>query len=152
MLHLQLREGIKEAMKARDEVRLMVLRGLVTAATNELVSKSRKPDEVLSDEDMLVVIKRGVKQHKDSIEQFEKGNRQDLADKEKAELVILEAYLPKTMSQEEIRPIAEKKKTEMNISDKKEAGKLMGAIMKELGGKAEGTDVKAVVDSFFAES
>ena len=149
MLHIELKEGIKTAMKARDEVRLMVLRGLVAAATNELVATSRKPDELLSDDQMLAVIKRGVKQRKDSIEQFEKGGRQDLVEKEKAELVILEAFLPKTMSQDEIRPITGKKKAEMNITDKKEAGKLMGAVMKELGGRAEGSDVKAVVDSLF---
>jgi hypothetical protein len=150
MLHTDLKEGIKIAMKARDEVRLNVLRGLVTAATNELVAKSRKPDEILSDEDMLAVIKRGVKQRKDSIEQFERGNRADLADKEKVELAILEAYLPKSMSQDEIRPTAEKLKAAMNVTDKKEAGKLMGAIMKELQGKADGGDVKAVVDSLLA--
>lgn len=149
MLHQQLKDGIKEAMKAKDQVRLSVFRGLVTAATNELVATSRKPDEMLPDEQMLSVIKRGVKQRKDSIEQFEKGGRTDLAETEKAELVILEAFLPQTMSQDDIRPVAETKKAEMGITDKKEAGKLMGAVMKELQGKADGTDVKAVVDSLF---
>lgn len=150
MLHSDLKEGIKTAMKARDELRLQVLRGLVTAATNELVSKSRKPDEFLSDEDMLAVIKRALKQRKDSIEQFEKGGRVDLADKEKAELAILNAFLPQMMTQVEIRPIAEQKKVELEITDKKDSGKLVGAVLKDLQGKADGGDVKAVVDSLFA--
>lgn len=150
MLHQQLKEDIKTAMKARDEVRLLVLRGLVTAAVNELVATSHKPDEFLSDDQMLSVIKKAVKQRKDSIEQFEKGNRADLADKEKVELVLLEAFLPAAMSRDEIKTIAERKKAELGVTDKKEMGKFMGAVMKETGGRADGSDVKAVVESLFS--
>lgn len=148
-LHQQIKEEIKTALKARDEVRLLVLRGLATAAMNELVASMRKPDEWLSDEQMLAVIKRGVKQRKDSIEQFEKGNRQDLADKEKVELVLLEAYLPALMTREAILVVALKKKAELGISDKKDIGKFIGAVLKELGGNADGADVKAVAESLF---
>ncbi len=137
-------------MKARDEVRLLVLRGLATAAMNELVASMRKPDEWLSDEQMLAVIKRGVKQRKDSIEQFEKGNRQDLADKEKVELVVLEAYLPALMTREAIQVIALRKKEELGITDKKDIGKFIGAVMKECAGQADGADVKAVSEALFA--
>lgn len=136
-------------MKARDEVKLLVLRGLVTAAVNELVATSRKPDEFLTDEQTLAVIKRAVKQRKDSIEQFEKGGRADLADKEKAELAILDTFLPAAMSREEIKIIAEKKKAELGVTDKKDMGKFMGAVMKETAGRADGSDVKAVVESLF---
>jgi uncharacterized protein YqeY len=75
--HEELKRGIMEAMKAKDTVRLSVYRGLVTAFTNELVSKGKKPDEFLSDEEVMTVIQRTAKQRKDSIDQFAKGGRQD---------------------------------------------------------------------------
>ena len=98
----------------------------------------------------LAVIRRGVKQRKDAIEQFTKGGRPELADNEKTECAILETYLPQMMSRDEIRTIAETKKAELNITDKSKVGQLTGAIMKELKGKADGADVKAVVDELFA--
>src|SRR3989338_134314 len=146
MLHEQIKSELKEAMLAKDEVRLRTVRGLLSAFTNELVATKRRPDELLPDNDAMTVVRRSVKQRKDSIEQFEKGGRGDLADNERVELVILEKYLPKMMSREEIRPIAEAKKQQLDITDKSKAGILMGAVMKELSGKAEGTEVKAVID------
>lgn len=89
------RRLMKEAMIARDAVRLGVLRGLISAFTNESVAKGRRPDEELSDEEALVVIQRQARQRKDSIAQFEKGGRADLVDVEKAELAILEEFLPR---------------------------------------------------------
>jgi uncharacterized protein YqeY len=145
-LHIQIKDQVKEAMKARDEVRLRTLRGLLAAFTNELVSLKRKPDGELSDEEALGMIRRGVKQRKDSIEQFEKGGRADLAENEKAEMVILETYLPQMMSRDAVMKIAENKKQELGISDKSGAGKLMGVLMKELKGQADGDTVKSVVD------
>src|SRR3989338_968340 len=79
-------------MLAKETVRLTVTRGLLAAFVNELVAKLRKPTEELKDDEALAVIKRAVKQHKDSIEQFAKGGRQDLVKEEKAELKILEIY------------------------------------------------------------
>lgn len=147
MLQTDIKNQIKDAMLKKEAVRLSVLRGLTAAFTNELVAQKRPPQEILSDEDCLKVIDRAVKQRKDSIEQFTKGNRADLADSEKAELAILETFLPAMMSQAQIRPIAEKKKAELGITDKTKAGMLMSALMKELKGKARGDDVKAVVDT-----
>ena len=141
---------IKEALKAKEPVRLSVIRGLTAAFVNELVAKGRKPDGELTDEEALAVIKRGVKQRKDSIEQFTKGGRKDLADAEAAELKILEAYLPAQMGRDEIEKVVIAKKSELGVSDKKDAGKLMSAVMKELKGKADGSDVKAVVDALFS--
>ena len=149
MLHQTIKDSIKDAMKARDEVRLSVLRSLVTAFTNELVATKRKPDEMLSDEEVLSVIRRSVKQHKESVDQFRKGGREDLVAAEEAELKILEAYLPALMSREDIKKIARAKKDELGIIDKAQVGKLMSAIMQELKGKADGADVKAVVESLF---
>ncbi len=149
MLHQQIRDSIKEAMVAKDTVRLNVLRGLVTAFTNELVATKRTPQETLNDEEVLNVIRRSVKQRKDSIEQFEKGGRNDLAEDEKKELAVLETYLPALMSREEIKKVVEAKKTEMGEVDKSKLGIFMGAVMKDLKGKADGADVKAVIDSLF---
>lgn len=149
MLHDQFKESVKEAMKVKDEVRLMVIRGLLAAFTNELVATKRLPTATLPDEDVLKVISRAVKQRKDSIEQFRKGGREDLASKEEAELKILETYLPKMMPREEIEKIVKAKQTEMGVTDKSKAGQLTGAVMKQLKGKADGGDVKAVVDSLF---
>jgi len=149
MIHEQIREEIKKAMKAHEALRLEVMRGLLTAFVNELVATKRTPQDILPDEDAQKVIKRASNQRKDSIEQFEKGGRQDLADKEKAELAIIETFLPKMMSKEEIKTIAEAKKAELGVTDKKEMGKFMGSLMKELNGKADGKDVKEVIESLF---
>jgi uncharacterized protein YqeY len=92
-------------------------------------------------------LKRATSQRKDSIEQFEKAYRNDLAEPEKDELVIIEKYLPAMMSREEIEKIAKAKMAELNISSKADAGKFTGALMKELKGQADGGDVKAVVDN-----
>lgn len=149
-IHETIKKSIPDAMRARDEVRLRTLRSLVTAMTNEVVNKKRKPDEFLIDEEAIAVIKRAVNQRKDSIEQFEKASRNDLAEPEKAELAILESYLPTMMSHEEILPIAKEKMAELNVSSKADAGKFIGALMKDLKGKADGGDVKAVVDSLLS--
>jgi len=149
MLQNDIRESIKDAMKAKDEVRLMVLRGLTAAFTNELVATNRKPTVPLPDEDALNVIRRMVKQRKDSIEQFRKGGREDLASREEAEQKILETYLPQMMSREEIEPIVKLKIAEMQ-ADKSKAGILMGAVMSELKDKADGKIVKDVVESLLS--
>lgn len=144
-----MRDGIKAAMIAKDAVRLTVLRGLVTSFTNELVATGKTPQDELADEGAIAVIKRAVKQRKDSIDQYTKGGRADLAESEQAELKILETFLPQTMSKEDIKKIAEAKKTELNVTDKAGMGKFMGALMKDLKGQADGNDVKEVVESLF---
>jgi len=149
MLQTQIKSDMVTAMKAREALKVEVLRGLMSSCTNELVSLKRLPTEELSDQEVLTVIRREVKKRKDAFEQFTKGNRPELAQKEEAERVMLEAYLPAMMSQDDIRKIAEAKKVEMGVTDKKEAGKFMGALMKDLQGKADGTDVKSVIDSLF---
>ena len=149
MLHEQIKAGIKEAMMAKDTVRLETYRGMLSAFTNELVAKNRKPNEMLSDEDAVAVITRLSKQRKDSIEQFKKGNREDLVKEEQAQLAILETYLPKLMDKSEVEIIAKAKKGELGITDATKKGMLMSALMKDLKGKADGMVVKEVVDSLF---
>jgi len=144
-----MRDGIKSAMIAKDQVRLTVLRGLITSFTNESVAKGKTPQDELADEDAITVIKRAVKQRKDSIDQFTKGGRLDLVENENAELKILETFLPQSMSKEDIKKIAIAKKAELGVTDKAGMGKFMGALMKELKGQADGNDVKEVVESLF---
>jgi len=148
-LHVQIRGELKESMMAKDAVKLRTVRSMLTAFTNELVATSRTPQEMLKDEEVLAVIKRLAKQRKESITQFEANARPELAEPEKEELVVLESYLPQMMSPEEIRPVAEAKKAELGINDKSKMGVLVGAVMKELAGKADGGDVKSVVESLF---
>ena len=136
---------MKTAMKAREELRLSVIRNMITAFTNESVAKGRKPTDVLSDDEAMAVLKRLAKQRTDSAEQFEKGGRPEMAQKEIAERAIIEAYLPAKASREQTEKAVREKKAEMNVTDKSGAGKLMGAVMKALGGTADGNDVKTIV-------
>lgn len=148
-LHDQIKGQIKEAMLAKDTVKLSVVRGLTTAFMNELVATNRTPQDTLTDEEALTVIRRAAKQRKDSIDQFIAGGRPELAEDEKKELAVLESYLPQMMSRDEIQKIAEAKKAELGITDKSKVGMLMNALMKDLKGKADGADVKAVVEGLF---
>jgi uncharacterized protein YqeY len=155
MLHQTIKEQIKDALRNKDTIRLDTLRGLNALALNEILA-AKVPsatkvagEEFISDDKMLALIKRSVKQRKDSIEQFTKGNREDLASKERAELRILEAFMPTMMSRAEIKVIANMRVETMKAQgsfDPKSIGKLTGMIMKELAGKADGADVKAVID------
>lgn len=149
-LHQDIKEEIKSAMKAKETLKLDVLRGLLSSFTNEAVAKKRKPDEELSDEESLAVISRAVKQRKDSIEQFSKGGRTDLAEIEKAELEILSTYLPPQMSREEVEDYVGSRQKELNMFDLSDKNKFMGTIMKELKGKTEGSLVKEIVDPLFS--
>ncbi|KKQ04233.1 MAG: hypothetical protein US18_C0002G0012 [Parcubacteria group bacterium GW2011_GWB1_36_5] len=149
MLHEQIKNGIKEAMIAKDVLHLKAFRAMSAAFTNELVAKNRKPQEMLLDEEAIVVITRLAKQRKDSIEQFTKGKREDLVKEEVAELSILETYLPKMMDKNEVEKIARVKKEELGIIEATKKGMLMSALMKDLKGKADGSLVKEVVESLF---
>jgi uncharacterized protein len=150
MLQAQIKEDLKTAMKAREQVRVDTLRGVIAGCTNELVAKGMKPTDEVSDDMAMAILKRLAKQRKDSIEQFTKGGRPELAEKETAELIILEAYLPQMASREEIEKVARAKKEELGVADASGAGKLMGAIIKEFAGRADGGDVKAVVQALFS--
>ncbi len=149
MIHEEIKAEIKDAMLKKEQVRLDVLRGLLSAFTNELVAKNRKPQEMLADDEALAVIMRSVKQRKDSIEQFKKGGREDLVKEEESQLSYLEKYLPKMMERGEVEKIALAKKEELGINDATKKGMLMSALMKDLKGKADGMVVKEVVDSLF---
>ena len=146
----KIKADLKVAMLARETVRVITQRGLLAAFVNESVAKKRKPIEELKDDEALAVIKRSVRQHKDSIEQFAKGGRKDLVKEEEAELKILETYLPKMMDEREIRKIAEAVKTKLKISDKSKIGVFVGTVMKECKGLADGGSVKKIAEELLA--
>ncbi len=148
-LHQTIKGHIKESMIAKDETRTMVLRGIQAEIQKDLIAKKSAATEGTDDE-VLAIIKKLVKQRKDSIDQFTKGGRPELAESEQKELKVLEAYLPASMPKDEIKKVAVAKKAELGVTDKSGAGKLIGAISKELKGKAEGSDIKEVVDSLFS--
>lgn len=148
-LHMTIKSGIQDAMRAKEVLRLSVLRSLSAAFTNENVAQKRSPDAELSDEEAFAVVKRLAKQRREAAEQFHKGGRKELAAQEEKELAILETFLPRMMGKDEIRKIAEAKKLELGITDKMKLGMFVGTLMKELKGKADGNDVKEVVESLF---
>jgi len=148
-LHEQIKNNIKECMKAGDKVRLEVMRGLVTAFTNEMVATGKTPQDLLTDEEAIKVITRASKQRKDSIEQFTKGGRMDLVDVEQAQLAILEEFLPKLMEKNEIEKVVNNKIAELGVIDPTKKGMFMASIMRDLKGKADGSLVKEVVDILF---
>ncbi|MFA6251010.1 MAG: GatB/YqeY domain-containing protein [Candidatus Paceibacterota bacterium] len=148
-LHEQIKNNIKESMKAGDKVRLEVMRGLVTAFTNELVATGKTPQDLISDEQALAVITRLSKQRKDSIEQFTKGGRMDLVEEETKQLNILQEYLPKLMERSEVEEFIKGKIAEMGTIDPTKKGMFMSSLMKDLKGKADGSMVKEVVDKLY---
>ncbi len=145
MLLQKIRDDMKESMKAKDSLRTQTLRGALAAFTNELVSKNMKPTDEVTDAMAVIVLKRLAKQRKDSAEQFTVGGRPELAEKEIAELKMIEAYLPQGASKEEIEKVAKAKMAELGVTDKSGIGKLTGAIMKEFAGAADGNDVREVL-------
>ena len=151
-MHNQIQEQIKDALRAKDNVRLTTLRGVLAAFTNESLVLKRTPKDKLSDGEAIAVIRRLVKQRKDSIEQFEKGGRKDLADSEKAELKVLEEFLPAQMSEEKIREIVNKilrQAQDDNSPILKNKGAFVGTVIKETKGEADGALVKKIVEEIF---
>ncbi|OHA93902.1 MAG: hypothetical protein A3E02_02410 [Candidatus Zambryskibacteria bacterium RIFCSPHIGHO2_12_FULL_38_34] len=151
-MHNQIQEQIKDALRAKDNVRLTTLRGVLAAFTNESLVLKRTPKDKLSDGEAIAVIRRLVKQRKDSIEQFEKGGRKDLADNEKAELKVLEEFLPAQMSEEKIREIVNKilrQAQDDNSPILKNKGAFVGTVIKETKGEADGALVKKIVEEIF---
>ena len=144
MLKQKLQEELKRAMLARDVLKTSVLRMVISAIGYYEIQKGGAGYEA-TDEDVLAVIQKEVKQRKDSIEQFGKANREDLVDKEKKELEMLQKYLPEQMGEEEIKKLVIEVIKETNASTLQDMGKVMGALMPKLKGKADGGMVSKIV-------
>lgn len=150
MISTDIREKLKDAMRNKDQVALDTYRGILSAFTNELVAAGKTPQDEVTDDIALAVIKKTIKQRKDAIEQFTAAGRADLADADRAQLALLEVFMPAQMAEADIKAIAQKKQAELGIADKSKLGILVGAVMKETGGNADGQVVKKVVEALFA--
>ncbi len=137
----QIRADLTAAMKARDAAKTSTLRMLQAALKNEQIERGSE----LEDGDVLVVVKRAVKQRNDSVEQFENAGRQELADKEKAELVVLEAYMPKQMSDAEVESLVKETIAAVGAESKKDSGRVMKEIMAKHRDTVDGKKVQAVL-------
>lgn len=142
----QITEDMKAAMRAKDTAKLGAIR-LITAAM-----KQKEVDErvELDDTMVLAILEKMVKQRKDSISQFEAGGRQDLADIEKAELAVLSAYMPASLSEAEIQAAVAAAIVETGAAGPQDMGKLMGVLKPKLAGRADMTVVSAQVKAALA--
>jgi len=146
-LKQQIISDMTAAMKAQDAARTSTLRMLKAAITN----REKEGGEELTDEDVQKLLRSQMKQRRDSVEQFEKAGRQELADKEKAEISIIESYLPQAASQEEIDQAVSAAISETGASSMKDMGAVMKAVMASLAGKnADGKMVSETVKSKLA--
>lgn len=151
MTKQQLQEDLKQAILAKDEIKKSVLRMLLSAITYYEIQKGGAGYEA-SKEDVLTVIQKEIKQHRDSIEQFKNGGRQDLVDKETQELSILQKYLPVQMSEDEIKILVKEAIAQTNASAPQDMGKVMGALMPKTKGKADGSLVSKIVKEMLSFS
>ena len=143
-LREQIIADLKDAMRSGNTSKRDTLRMLDSAIKNREIEK-RKRETGLDEEEILEVVSRSVKQHIDSIKQFEQGGRPELAEREKVELEILQAYLPKQMSQEEVAAVVKQMIDRLGATSASEMGKVMGSVMAELKGKADGNVVRELV-------
>ena len=141
----QVQDQLTEAMKAKDETRVSVLRMLKAAIMKFEVEGGERKEA--TDEDVLKLIQREIKSRRDSIEQFRKGNRVDLAEAEEKELEILAEYMPPQLSEDEIIKIARATIEEVGAKSKADMGLVMGKLMPKIQGQADGGLVNQVVNS-----
>ena len=134
-------QDMKEAMKAKDTAKVSTLRLLISEIKNKEIDKRGE----LTDDEILAVIQKAVKQRKESIEQYEKAGRNDLVEKEKKELEILEAYLPQPLSEGELEAIIDEAIKEAQATSVKDMGKVMKIVMPKVRGRADGKIVNQKV-------
>lgn len=138
----RLQNDMKQAMRNREKERLSVIRSAKAALQNETI----KAGNDLSEDEVLTVLNREMKQRKESLYEFEQANRQDLSDKLKYEIEVLSHYLPNQLTEEELQTIVDETVQETGASSKADMGKVMGAIMPKVKGQADGTQVKKLVE------
>lgn len=142
---------LKEAMKAKDKVRLRALRSLRSALANKEIDQREEGTEtVLSEQDALAVVRKQVKQREDSIEQYEEAGREDLVEKEQEEIDVLEDYLPAELSDEELAERLEAIIEEVGATSMADMGPVMGRAMDELRGRADGNRVRKMVQDLLS--
>jgi len=151
MIKDQLQKDLKEAMKAKDAVRLRTVRSLRAAIMSKEIDMRSGGSAEIPDSEALAVIQKQAKQRRDSIEQFEAAGRDDLKQIEVEELAVIESYLPKQLSEDEIRSAVETIVSETAAEGMKDMGRVMGAAMGKLRGKADGKMVQQIVRGVLSE-
>ncbi len=137
----KLNSDLKQAMRDGDKVKRSVIRLVIAAIQNAEIAKQT----ALEDNDVLGIIAKEVRQHQESIDAFQAGKRQDLIDQEEAELKILQEYLPKQMTRDEVIAEARKIITEVGAQGPGDKGRVMPKIIAQLKGKADGREINAIV-------
>ena len=140
-LQEKLNTDLKTAMRARDEVRMLVLRSLLSAMNYAEIAKQKK----LDDGGIIEVISKEIKQRRESIEAYEKGNRPDLVNQEKAEMAVLQEYMPAQMGRDEVTALVQKVIEEVGAKGAGDKGKVMQKLMPQVKGKADGGEVNNIV-------
>ena len=137
----QLESDLNEALKERDKIRLTTLRLLKSALQNYKIEVGHD----LSTQEIVQVLQKEAKKHRDSIESYQKAGRDDLAKEESEELEILDSYLPQQISEEELTKVIDQVIAETGAKDKSQTGQVMGAVMARVSGQADGKRVSAIV-------
>ncbi len=145
-LKQKLSDDLKQAMRSGDTIKRGAIRMLMAAINNAEIARQAK----LEDSDIFGVIAKEVRQHRESIEAFKQGNRQDLVDKEEAELAILQEYLPQQMTREEVVEAARKVIAEVGAEGPGDKGKVMPVLMAQLKGQADGREINEVVSELLS--
>lgn len=140
-LQEQISAALKDAMRARDEVKMATLRLVLTA----IKKREKEARSLLEDQEVISVIITQIKQRREAIEQYQKAGREDLAQREESELQILQGYMPEQVSEEEISNTLDEIIAEVGAASMKDMGKVMKAAMAKLAGKAEGGAINAMV-------
>jgi uncharacterized protein YqeY len=147
-LKAKLNQDLKEALKAKDEVKLRTVRMLLAAIKNFEVEKMGPA----TDEEIFQIMSREIKKRQEAIEMYEKGGRPDLAQAEKQEIEVIQSYMPNQLSEEEIRELARKVISEMNLKSPKDVGTAMKVIMPQVKGRADGKLVNKIVSELLSGS
>ncbi|PEZ07802.1 hypothetical protein CN326_07415 [Bacillus sp. AFS018417] len=142
----RLNDDMKQAMKNKEKEKLTVIRMVKAALQNEEI----KLQHSLLEDEELTVLTREVKQYKDSLLEFEKAGREDLVDKLKSEIQILETYLPEQLTEEELAAVIQQTISEVGAASKADMGKVMSAVMPKVKGKADGSQVNRLVSQLLA--
>lgn len=145
MLKDKLADDLKTAMRARDQVRLRTIRSLRAALMEKEIAQREGGSATLSDDEELAVVQKQAKQRRDAIDQYEKAEREDLRIREAEELAVIEEYLPRQLSEDEIRDAVREVIATTGGTSMADMGKVMGAAMEKLRGRAEGRTVQQIV-------
>ncbi len=137
----KLNDDMKQAMKAKDKLKLSVIRMVKSSAKNEEINQGKE----LTDDQVLTLFNRELKQRRDSLQEFENAGRTDLAEQTRAEIEVLLTYLPEQLGEAEVRQIVQETVEQVGATSKKDLGKVMGAIMPKVKGKADGNLVNKIV-------